>query len=483
MLYKFIKCNRNHVLKLLLLFLSPAVLSAQNLRSSFDKYLNAESALYGFNGNVLVAKSGRIIYQRSFGLADFSTKKTLTKNSVFDIGSIAKEFTAVGILMLKDKGLLSLSDSLGKLLPQLPYSNITVQQLLTHTSGMPDGYDLVEEYFDHKKIATNNDLLELLATKKPGLYFKPGEDLMYSGTGFNLLACIIEKISGESYEHYMNDKIFNPLGMSNSRVANFPRPPGKILNYAEGYIYNDSLKKYICANSQYIDWASYFSGITGEGMIVTTTEDLLKWDRALQNNILLSAATQKEMLTIQAIKKTFPFVQFGFGMRVGENQLGNYNFHNGWFPGYKSMHIHYVTDDITVIVLSNNESQSEFIADGLATIAFGKKIIQPVIHKEKRSNVPLTEYKGKYMMPLTRPPYMIDFPVEIIEKDNALYIHPFNGEDIELKPESDNNFFYADGTDRQIIFEKDNKANILKVWHIAWGVKKELKSMRAETNK
>jgi len=73
--------------------------------------------------------------------------------------------------------------------------------------------------------------------------------------------------------------------------------------------------------------------------------------------------------------------------------------------------------------------------------------------------------------------------VEIIEKDNALYIHPFNGKDIELKPESDNNFFYADGTDRQIIFEKDNKANILKVWHIAWGVKKELKSMRAETNK
>lgn len=75
MLYKFIKCNRNHVLKLLLLFLSPAVLSAQNLRSSFDKYLNAESALYGYNGNVLVAKSGKIIYQRSFGLADFSTKK------------------------------------------------------------------------------------------------------------------------------------------------------------------------------------------------------------------------------------------------------------------------------------------------------------------------------------------------------------------------------------------------------------------------
>lgn len=477
MLNKFIICNRNYALKFLLLFLSPTVLSAQNLGPSFDKYMNAESTVFGFNGNVLVAKSGEIIYQKSFGFADYSEEKALDNNSVFDIGSIAKEFTAVGILMLKDKGILSLSDSLGKLLPQLPYHNVTVKQLLTHTSGMPDGYELVEKYFDHNKIASNDDLLQLLATIQPALYFKPGEDLMYSGTGFNLLASIIEKLSGESYRDYMNEKVFKPLGMSHTMVANFPRPAGKILNSANGFIYNDSLKKYIPADSKYIDWATYFSGITGEGMIVTTAEDLLKWDQALLNNALLSSATQHEMLTIQAEKKTFPFVQFGFGMRVGENQLGNYYFHNGWFPGYKSMHIHYVASDITVIVLSNNESQSEFIADGLATIASGKKIIQPAIHNENIIKTPLTEYTGKYMMPLTRPPYMIDFPVEIIEKNNALYIHPFSGEDIELKPESDNNFFYADGTDQQIIFEMDNKTNILKVWQVAWGVKKEIKKI------
>lgn len=463
--------------RLLLVFLLPFSLFAQSNVTTLDAYMQAEAALYGFNGNVLVAKNGKTIYEKSFGYADYGAKKRLDSNSVFDIGSIAKEFTSVGILLLKDKGMLGLSDTLGKFFPRLPYQSITIRQLLTHTSGMPDGYDLIEKYFDHDKTATNDDLINLLATKQPKLYFKPGEDLMYSGTGFNLLASVIEKLSGESYHDYMNEKIFKPLGMNHTMVANFPRPAGKIRNYANGFIYSDSLKKYIRAESEYVDWSTYFSGITGEGMIVTTAEDLLKWDRALINHRLLKEGTQKEMLTIQAAKKTFPLVQFGFGMRVGENQLGNYNFHNGWFPGYKSMHIHYKDDDVTVIVLSNNESQSEFIADGLASIALGKKIIQPSIHKETFEKTPLAQYAGKYMMPLTRPPYMANFPVEIVEKNDALYIHPFNGADKKLKAESATKFFYTDGTDQQIEFEKDSSGNVARVWHIAWGIKKEVKKM------
>ncbi len=282
----------------------PATSLAQNNNSVFEEYMQGQAKLYGFNGNVLIGKKGIVIYEKSFGYADYSTKEKLDSNSVFDIGSIAKEFTAVGILLLKDNGMLSLSDTLGKFFP-LPYQSITIRQLLTHTSGMSDGYDLIEKYFDHNKIATNDDLINLLATKQPELYFKPGEDLMYSGTGFNLLASVIEKLSGESYHNYMNKKIFKPLGMNHTMVANFPRPAGKIRNYANGFIYSDSLKKYIRADSEYVDWSTYFSGITGEGMIVTTTGDLLKWDRALTNHRLLTAATQKEMLTIQAAKKLF----------------------------------------------------------------------------------------------------------------------------------------------------------------------------------
>jgi CubicO group peptidase (beta-lactamase class C family) len=462
--------------KIFILLFLPVALYAQNNTSLFDAYMKGQTELYGFNGNVLVSKNGNVIYKKSFGYTDYNTKKVLEENSVFDCGSIAKEFTAMGILLLKDKGKISYSDSLRKFFPDLPYINVTVQQLLSHTSGMPDGFGLVTKYFDHSKIATNDDLIHLLESEKPALLFKPGENLMYSGTAFNLLASIIEKISGQSYNTYMDEQVFRPLGMSHTQVANGPRSPEYIPGYAYGFVYSDSLKKYIRADSQQTGWTTYLAGITGEGMIITTTGDLLKWDRALKNHSLLTETTQREMLSQQS-KKTIPAVSFGYGMIVGKNDFGNYIFHNGYYPGYKSMHICYTDDDITVIVLSNNESRADFIADGLAAIILNKNIVLPYVHKETLLGVSSDKYSGQYMMQLTRPPYMAVFPIEFVKRNDTLYIHPGNGPDTMLKPESEKKFFFANGTDQQIEFETDNNGNPFRVWHIAWGVKKELKKM------
>ena len=209
-------------------------------------------------------------------------------------------------------------------------------------------------------------------------------------------------------------------------------------------------------------------------MIITTTGDLLKWDRALKNHSLLTETTQREMLSQQA-EKAIPKVSFGYGVRVGKNDFGNYVFHNGSWPGYISMLIRYPDDDVTVIVLSNNESRSDFIADALAAIVLNKNIVLPYSHKEARTDADLSKYGGKYGMQLTRPPYMATFPIEFLAKNGTLYIHPGIGPDTELKPESGNKFFFADGTDQQIEFETDNNGNPVRVWHIAWGVRKELK--------
>ncbi len=198
-------------------------LYAQNHSSIFDKYMQAQANVYGFNGNVLIAQNGKVLYKKSFGYADYNSKSNLDSNSVFDCGSIAKEFTAMGILLLKDKGLITYADTLRKFFPELPYNNVTVQQLLTHTSGMPNGFAVVSNFFDHNKMATNDDLIRLLAREKPPVLFGPGEDLMYSGTAFNLLASIIEKISGQSYNTYMKEHVFKPLGMTHTVVANGPR--------------------------------------------------------------------------------------------------------------------------------------------------------------------------------------------------------------------------------------------------------------------
>ncbi|MGG9962478.1 serine hydrolase domain-containing protein [Ferruginibacter sp. SUN106] len=457
-----------------LLFFLPSVAWTQINTTAIDAYMKAQAKLYAFNGNVLVAKKGKVIYKQSFGYSDYETKKSLSDNSIFDCGSIAKEFTAMGILLLKDKGLISYSDTLRKFFPELPYTNITVQQLLTHTSGMADGFDLVEKYFDHSKIATNDDLIHLLATEKPALLFKPGENLMYSGTGFNLLASIIEKISGQSYKTYMMEKVFKPLGMTHTQVANGPRSIEQIPGFAYGFIYSDSLKKFIRADSQLSGWTTFLAGITGEGMIITTTGDLLLWDRAIKNNNLLTATTQQQMLTKQA-EKVFPKVAFGYGMRVGKNELGNFIFHNGYYPGYKCMHLRYTDDDITVIVLSNNESQSEFIADGLSAITLNKEIVSPYLHQETKQSVDIEKYTGKYMMPLTRPPYMAVFPVTFVNKNDTLYIQSPFGPDIRLKTETASKFFFANGTDQQIEFETDKSGSIVNVWHTAWGVRRVLK--------
>ena len=459
------------------LFLMPITLFAQSNTSIFDTYMQGQNGFYQFNGNVLVAKNGKIIYQKSFGYADYNSKQQLNENSIFNIGSVTKEFTSVGILLLKDKGKIKLDDTLRKFFPELPYANITIAQLLTHTSGVPNGFDVVEKYFDHNKIANNQDLIRLLAKHQPPALFKPGENLMYSGTGFNLLASIIEKLSGQSYNAYLNENIFKPIGMKSTMVANFPRNNTNTPGLAKGFSYMDSTKNYKYADSLYPDWASYLTGINGEGMIITTTDDLLKWDRALKKHQLLSAPTQQEMVTVHAEKKTVPAVKFGYGIRVESNELGDCIFHNGWYPGFKSMLIRYTKEDIPVIVLSNNQSQSEFITDGLTSIALNKKLSMPYLHKESDVNAPLEKFTGNYMMPLTHPPYMANFPIEITVRDNNLYIHGPGVPDVQLKSESETNFFYGDGTDQQIQFEKDSDNNNIKVFYIGYGVKKEIKKI------
>ena len=131
------------------------------------------------------------------------------------------------------------------------------------------------------------------------------------------------------------------------------------------------------------------------------------------------------------------------------------------------MHLRYTDNDVTVIVLSNNESHSEFIADALSAIALKKNILSPYVHKEITQNKTFDKYVGKYMLELTRPPYMAVCPVEFIDRNDTLYVHSAYGADIRLIPESGNKFFYANRTDQQIEFETDNNSNILRVWHIA----------------
>ena len=164
-------------------------------------------------------------------------------------------------------------------------------------------------------------------------------------------------------------------------------------------------------------------------------------------------------------------------MRVGENDMGNYVFHNGWYPGYLSMHLRYVCEDVTAIVLSNNESHADFIADALCAMAVKKPVIMPYSHKETTQPGNIKFNDNQYLIEMLRPPYMATFPARFMLKEGKIYIYPENGNDIALKHESASKFFYADGIDAQIEFEIGSNGNIKKAWQITWGIKKELKKV------
>ena len=324
--------------------------------------MTGQQDYFRFNGNVLVARSGNIISHQALGFADFNTKRALNDSSVFELASLSKQFTAMGIMILKEKKLLGYDDNVKKFIPNFPYDNITIHHLLTHSSGIPSYEDQFETRWDHKKIAYNKDIIEILRQAKDTLFFKPGSKWKYSNTGYALLALIIEKVSGMSYNDFMAQDIFQPLGMTHTFVYNDRRSTGKIPpNYALGFVYSDSLKRYILPDSlPRLDFVYYLDGIVGDGCVNSTTIDLLKWDRALYTNKLVSRSSLDEMFSPQmqiSARDSFGF--YGFGVMVQtKSPKGKVISHTGGWPGYGTLLVRRVDIDETIIVLSNNETMT-----------------------------------------------------------------------------------------------------------------------------
>mgnify|MGYP000220382101 FL=1 len=433
-----------------------------------NEYLTAQATHFRFNGNVLVAEKGKIIFQKSYGYANFDTKRSLNDTSVFELASVSKQFTAMAILLLKDKGKLKLTDSLRQYFPQLPYNGVNICQMLNHTSGLPDYESAMNEKWDHKKIAFNKDMIAFLAKEKIPVVFKPSTKWEYSNTAYALLASIVEKVSGQNFSSFMAENIFQPLKMNHSRIYNTRRSfKDTIPNYAYGFMYNDSLKKHLLPdNLDDFKFVFYLDGIQGDGVVNSNTADLLKWDSAIKNHTLLKESTQKEMLKEQALVDTVKKSHYGFGVFLEKTALGYIISHSGGWPGYTTFLSRNVDTDQTFIVLSNNQSNSPAISNTLQHILSGKPVIMPYQHKEISLGVAsIQQFVGKYKA-------TFELSIECI--GNKLFIVRANRPKMELKPESNSKFFYANGSDNQIEFEIDTTKKVVKAWWISYGIKTEL---------
>lgn len=343
-----------------------------------DSLYSELHAANSFNGNVLIAEKGKVIFEKSYGIANEKAGAKLNSNTIFELASVSKQFTAMGIVLLKKQGKLSYDDDMTKYVPELgDYKGITIQNLLIHTGGLPDYMDLAVANWDKNKIATNNDILNLFKTLKPKKLFEPNEKWEYSNTGYLILGTIIERVSGQSFGGFLEQYIFKPLDMKHTLVYRSRYQPQKIENYALGYGYSDSLKRKITPDEMGKNMFTYLDGIVGDGMVNTTAKDLLKWDRALYTGKLVNEEDKKMIFSSYPTNDN-KGTNYGFGWFINNSKdFGKIVYHSGSWAGYITYIGRDLDHDKTIIILQNNM---------LKTTALPSKNTRRILH-----GLPLTK--------------------------------------------------------------------------------------------
>ena len=303
----------------------------------------------------------------------------------------------MAIVMLKEKGKLNYDDKMSKYIPELSnYKNITIRNLLNHTGGLPDYMELLDSLFDKRKIATNKDIIALFAKHNPKVLFEPNTKWEYSNTGYAFLASIIEKVTSMSFGEYLDKVIFKPLEMKNTFVYTRRYAPKKISNYAYGYVYSDSLKKYYLPDelteTKMVVW---LDGIVGDGTVNSTVNDLLKWDRALYTDKLVTKDSKKEIFTPSELNDKTK-TRYGFGWFIEDNGVyGNLAKHTGGWPGYRTLIERHLQNDKTIIVLLNYINDSTYVP--LKEIKQILYEINPIKFIELK-NEELEKFAGEYKL-------------------------------------------------------------------------------------
>jgi CubicO group peptidase (beta-lactamase class C family) len=300
------------------------------------------------NANIIIAKGNNVIYKKSFGYSDKQKQLMLNDSSLFQLASVSKVLTAIGVLKLVEKGRLDLDTRVNKIIDGFPYRKITVRHLLSHRSGLPNYTYFMYKFAEYnaKALLTNNDVLESLKKHEPDLYFKPNFRFNYCNTNYAVLASIIEKISGMDYSTYMTKEIFEPLGMNQTTTILKLDSSSKYLTKA----YTMSYQK--VENDK-------FDGVLGDKGIISTSNDLLILSLSLYQGKLLSNHVQQIAFKPHSKEKKLSNYGLGWRMKNMDNSEKEV-FHNGWWHGYRTAFHRRLKDSLTVIILSNRLNKSVY---------------------------------------------------------------------------------------------------------------------------
>ncbi|HKS28739.1 MAG TPA: serine hydrolase domain-containing protein [Pyrinomonadaceae bacterium] len=338
--------------------------------------------MYGFSGTVLVAQGGKIILNRGYGLADRKSGAPNTEDSVFAIGSLTKQFTAAAILQLEDEGKLRTQDLASKYLGEFPQDKaaITLHHLLTHTSGLiSDGANA------RLPLEDRDEYIE--AVKRTRLRSQPGEKFYYSNVGYNLLAAIVEKVSGLSFEDYLQQRLFKPAGMKSTGFINRRAWNRALLSigYEPAAIGSGSFSPGEIKPSKWDD--------RGAGGVLSTTTDLYRWHLALEGGRILSSDSKRKLYT--------PFLNdYAYGWEVRKTKQGTLAIqHGGDVPGFQSWLARFPEEKLVVVMLINNRMRWRSLLTGtLVRVALGEtlELPPPLINMDASA---LNRYVGVYQLP------------------------------------------------------------------------------------
>jgi CubicO group peptidase (beta-lactamase class C family) len=370
-----------------LAFLTLTVASAQTpnvkaMTAEFDKLLSAQFKPGETGCAALVAIKGQIVYKKAFGMANLELNVPMQPDMVFRIGSMTKQFTAIAILQLMEQDKLSLQDDITKFIPDYPTQayKITIENLLTHTSGIKS-YTNTQEFLKYmKEDLKPSELIDKF--KNLPMEFAPGTKWNYNNSGFFLLGYIIEKVSGKSYQDYIEENLFKPAGMTNSLYGSDRKI---VRNRAYPYQPEDNTTVNADGLSMLIPYSA--------GSIMSTVEDIYKWNRALISYKLVKKESLDKAFTEYKLADG-KGTNYGYGLFIGKVQDSPSVEHGGGINGYLTNGIYLPKEDVFVAVFSNSTGKSpDYVSTKMAAIAIGK----PYNYKE--TPVPaeiIGQYPGVY---------------------------------------------------------------------------------------
>ncbi|MBS1528103.1 MAG: beta-lactamase family protein [Bacteroidetes bacterium] len=312
-----------------------------------DEFFHKLHQKSGFNGDILVAKNGKILYENALGWANHLTRDSLKINSQFQLASVTKTMTSTAILQLWERGKLKLDQDVKDFFPNFPYDGITIRLLLTHRSGMMNYVYFIDDlyrknHWSEKKGLTNFQVMDTIAKYKPHPFNKPNKRFLYNNSNFMVLGSIIEKVSGESYAQYMKDNVFIPAGMTHTAVyskAVYDKIPVDVIGHDRN-------------SWRYSVVPNVLDGPVGDKGIYSTVGDLYLFDQALRSGRLIKPATQDSAYTDRNPMLRGHF-NYGYGWRLFDGPNEKVAYHTGWWHGFRHIFVRDLNNDVTIVLLGN----------------------------------------------------------------------------------------------------------------------------------